>query len=231
MKKSEILKGVFKEALKEVIAEDKQFRRELRKVLAESLKKNMKTVIREAVLADGTLSDIIAESVSGVAKSESPRKNLTESTGGNKSAGNQKIEKKPGKDKMGEMFKDMFDADVTEGTEPAPEPQNVSAGGGAPAGGGGTPSRPSADPIRQAEQQVKQMKTKGAGAAPQAAMKQQMKQQQAAQQAPQGNQQVKESDPTYSVDDDFKEKLMSGDRSHLQEKQRKFASKQQNDGD
>jgi len=153
----------------------------LKKVLKESvrevIREEMKTIIKEAILADGTLSSVIAESVKGVSEAAGGRqRNLQESQGQSRQP--QKQQQQQSTQRLNEKFKKMFDgADITEGTEPiqdtggppvnANSMPNLAQNAGISNNDGGSDQK-----IRQLEQQVKQAKGMGGNAQQQAAVMQ-----------------------------------------------------------
>lgn len=148
------LKKIVKESVKEVIKEDVE--RAVRNVV----KNEMKTIIREAVFSKGALSEIIAESVSGVMKGTGgPQRRSLQEQGANPTQQKrmpQSDTQKPNKNmkKLSENFKKMFDGvDVTQGTEPIDDNSQMPQLGNAAVPStqqGGSNAR-----IKQLEQQVR----------------------------------------------------------------------------
>jgi len=133
------LKKMVKESVREVVREE------------------MKTIIREAVLSEGALSDIIAESVSGVVKGTAGSPMLSEDSQGAQPQQQNKTSQKKSKNtkRLSEKFKKQFGTDITDGVDPAPaDPNmpNVNSNSGMPNLTNGANSQE--QKIKQLEQQV-----------------------------------------------------------------------------
>jgi len=115
--KGRVLKKLIKEAFKEVSVEDDggPIKEMIKEGVREVVKEEMKTIVREAVLSEGALSSIIAESVSGVMQGTGgAQRQLKENSGGRQG----RTKKTPQNQKMTRLsdnFKKQFnDVDITE---------------------------------------------------------------------------------------------------------------------